>query len=187
VTDPRTAPEIVQALRTLHAESVSYWTGFDTPTFLGPMGSAWSPADNVRHLTKSMRAVSVGLRVPRLVLWFRGRNASGVSRGYTEMRDTYLAHLAKGVTAGKFAPSPRPVPADPEAERATIMRYHATAVDELTRLAGKWPERSLDRLTFPHPLMGPISVREMLHFTLYHNRHHVNVVRRRLNQGDLGE
>jgi hypothetical protein len=32
----------------------------------------------------------------------------------------------------------------------------------------------------PHPLLGKLTVREMLFFTLYHQRHHVAVVERRI-------
>jgi hypothetical protein len=60
-----TGPEIAAALQALHAESVQYWSTFNTPAFFAPFGTDWSPADNVRHLTKAMRAVTVGLKMPR--------------------------------------------------------------------------------------------------------------------------
>ena len=172
--------EIATALRALHAESVTYWKSFPTGLFLTPIGDAWSPADNVRHLTKSIRAVNVGLRLPRWVLWVAFRRPSTPSRTYTEVRDIYLARLAKGVTAGRFAPDPRPAPADPEGERRRIMEYHRIAIEELVTRLLAWPEPALDRRLLPHPALGRLTVREMLFFTLYHNRHHVDVVKRRL-------
>jgi hypothetical protein len=42
-----------------------------------------------------------------------------------------------------------------------------------------WGEGSLDRCRLPHPLLGKLTVREMLFFTLYHNLHHVQNVARR--------
>jgi uncharacterized damage-inducible protein DinB len=60
------------------------------------------------------------------------------------------------------------------------MEYHAAAVQELVRAAGRWSERALDARQLPHPLLGKLTVREMLFFTLYHNRHHVDVVKRRM-------
>jgi len=38
--------------------------------------------------------------------------------------------------------------------------------------------QSLDKFMLPHPLLGKLAVREMLFFTMYHNLHHVNNVRR---------
>lgn len=48
-----------------------------------------------------------------------------------------------------------------------------------TALEG-WSERDLDRIRMPHPILGMLTTREMLFFTLYHNRHHVEAARRRL-------
>lgn len=180
---PVTGPGIRAALEELHAESVRYWSAMGTAVFLAPLGDAWSPAENVRHLTKSMRAVTQGLRVPRIVLLLRFGRPGHPSRSYETMRETYRARLAQGADAGRFGPGARPagtVRADPEAERVQIMAYHATAVRGLLDAIQPWPERALDRRQLPHPLLGNLTVREMLLFTLYHNRHHVDGVRRRI-------
>ena len=180
MTDPRSGPEIAQALLAVHAASVTYWRSFDTATFLAPIGEAWSPADNVRHLTKSIRAVATGLRLPSLVVRLRFGGASAPSRDFSTMRETYRARLAQGANAGKYAPDVRLAPADPEAERSRVMRYHAIAVEEMCRHISRWSERSLDRCRLPHPLLGTLTVREMLFFTLVHTQHHIENVRRRL-------
>lgn len=172
--------DICAAVEQLHAESVRYWSSFPTAAFLAQIGDAWSPAENVRHLTKSMRAVSRGLKLPRLLVRMRFGASSRPSRSFEQVRDDYRATLARGGKAGRFTPSTRPTPVDPEAERAQIMAYHEAAVGELCSLASRWTEKDLDRLQFPHPLMGLLTVREMLLFMLYHNSHHVEGVRRRL-------
>ena len=62
---PYARDEIVAELERVHARGVSFWNALSTRVFFAPIGTAWSPADNVRHLTKSIAAVSAGLRVPR--------------------------------------------------------------------------------------------------------------------------
>jgi hypothetical protein len=174
-------PEIASALRALHDESVRYWSSFDTPRFFAPIGGAWSPADNVRHLTRAMRAVNTGLNAPRWILWLRfGRG--GPSRSYAEMKDVYLARLARGASAGRFAPPPTRHSTD--ADRDRIMDFHANAVDTLTASISSWPEQALDARRLPHPLLGRLTVREMLFFTLYHNRHHLEGVQRRVGNSN---
>lgn len=117
-------PEIRAALAALHAESVRYWAQFDTSRFLSPIGDAWSPADNVRHLTKSMRAVTNGLRLPPIFVLLAFFAPKRPSRSYDEMRDVYRARLAEGASAGAFGPGARAPTTDHEAERAQIMTYH---------------------------------------------------------------
>ena len=90
--EPYAGDSIRAALAELHAGSVAYWGTFDTPSFLAPLGTAWSPAENLRHLTKSMRAVTTGLRVPRLILLIAYRGGPGRSRTYSEVREVYLGH-----------------------------------------------------------------------------------------------
>lgn len=179
---PSDRPSIRTALEELHAESVRYWSAMDTASFLAPIGAAWSPAENVRHLTKSMRAVAVGLRAPRLVLYFRFGRPKRPSRSFDELREFYLARLAQGADAGAFGPGPRQPIIDTEAERAKVMAYHAQALTEFYAAMDRWPERALDARQLPHPLLGNLTVREMLFFTVYHNRHHLENVKRRLAQ-----
>jgi hypothetical protein len=181
-----TGRAIQSALQALHEESVRYWDLLDTATFLAPIGDAWSPADNVRHLTKSMRAATQGLRAPRFLLRFAFGRVMSPSRSYATIREIYRARLAQGASAGRFAPRPRPAPTDPEAERARIMAYHATAVAGLGHAITRWPERALDARQLPHPLLGSLTVREMLLFTVYHNRHHLENVQRRLAAARVG-
>ena len=49
-----------------------------------------------------------------------------------------------------------------------------------------WSERALDRYRLPHPLLGRLTVREMLLFTLYHSVHHFSLVSTRVEQRKKG-
>lgn len=174
-----TAAGIATSLRVIRDESAAYWATIDTPSFLAPIGHAWSPADNVRHLTKSIRALAQGMSLPRWVVRLAFGRSTRPSRSYAQVRAAYLARLAQGADAGKYAPTPRPAVADAEAERQRIMAAHDAVVEALAARTLRWPEDALDRCRAPHPLLGRLTVREMLLFTLYHNRHHVAVVQTR--------
>lgn len=179
-TEPLSREAIAEELDTIHAESVRYWSTLSTATFLAPIGEAWSPRENVRHLTRSVRAVTRGLRLPRFVVRLSFGAARRASRSLEEMRGWYLGALTPGFRAAAFAPSRRHTGDDPEGERTRIMAQHAAAIRALREATLRWSERHLDRCRLPHPLLGPLTVREMLLFTLLHNRHHVAGVQRRL-------
>jgi hypothetical protein len=179
VREPHTRDELLAELRSLHERSTLFWQRFDTPDFFAPLGEAWSPADNVRHLIKSCRPVARALDLPKLTLIGIGGWSFRGSRSYAEIRDTYRAALAAGVTAGRFAPRPELPGEDLEASRRELMARREEVARHLHDAAGRWGERGLDRLRLPHPALGRLTVREMLCFTLYHNLHHVlNVARR---------
>ncbi len=182
VREPASAPDLLRELRSLHDESTLFWNRFGTDEFFAPLGDAWSPADNVRHLVKSCRPVARALGLPKLALVVPGRGfALRPSRTYVEIRETYRARLATGeVQAGRFAPRPEPLHGDPEVAREALMARRQAVAANLHAAVEGWGERALDRFRLPHPALGQLTVREMLFFTLYHNLHHVlNVARRR--------
>ena len=40
----------------------------------------------------------------------------------------------------------------------------------------KQSEVDLDKYILPHPLLGKVTLREMLYFTIHHNEHHLNLL-----------
>lgn len=48
-----------------------------------------------------------------------------------------------------------------------------------------WTEQDLDTVLLPHPLLGKLTVREMLYFTIYHAQHHQMLVDRDLSGGTI--
>ena len=178
--NPASATQLVAEMRRIHAESAAYWQGYPSSEFFSaPAPGIWSAADHVRHLTKSIRAVTKGLRAPRLVLRISFGRSRAPSRSYRTIVETYRAALGKGAKAGRFAPRPLEESERGDEARARVMSQHAEAVESFCGALARWPERSLDSLRLPHPLLGRLTVREMSAFTLYHGVHHVHVAERR--------
>ncbi|MBI3790139.1 MAG: hypothetical protein HY275_04600 [Gemmatimonadetes bacterium] len=46
-----------------------------------------------------------------------------------------------------------------------------------------WTESSVEQAAIVHPLIGPLTVREMLFFQHYHEAHHLNLVAMRRGAG----
>ena len=176
---PRTHDEIVRAFDQQETDSVAYWNAFDTAAFFRRIGPSWSPAETVRHLSKSTRPVAKALAMPALVLRFMFGRARRPSMTYDDFCHRYRQALSEGGQAGRFAPSERSE-SDLEAWRRSIMAEFTQASGALRKTIARWPDGRLDRLQLPHPLLGKLTVREMLFFTLYHQRHHIAVVKRHL-------
>jgi hypothetical protein len=171
--------EVANSLRSLCSASELYWNAMSAEEFARPLGGAWSPAVTVRHLTKSVRAVSFGMRVPKLLLRFSFGVTKRASRSLDTIISEYHGALRMGGKAGRFAPRAAHVPLDLGAYRRGILTAHRAAIEQVALQALNWKRWQIDRLRLPHPLLGKLTVREMLLFTLYHNLHHVQVVARR--------
>ena len=175
----QTRDEILASLDELGQQGLNFWAEFVPDQFAAPIGEAWSPADNVRHLIKSTLPVTKALKLPGVVLRTLFGPAKNGSSSYDELVARYKSLLAAGGNAGKFAPRTVAVPDDLEAWQLKLIIVCRDSVSDLRRAVERWPENDLDRYRLPHPLLGKITLREMLFFTLYHFDHHQqNVVRR---------
>lgn len=181
--EPRTRLELEQALTRLVAEGMTLLAPLSDVTFFAPQGTFWSPAEHVRHLRKSSAPLVAALKLPQLVIRLRFGAHPGTSRSFAEMREAYLAKLAAGGTAGKFAPGQEAAPANPADRRREILNAWTQVTVDLTSAAARWSEPALDRHQLPHPLLGLLSVREMLAFTVYHTAHHLRRVEERSQPG----
>jgi hypothetical protein len=178
---PQTREQLLEAFARQEAESFAYWTAFDTAAFFRRIGSSWSPAETVRHLSKSARPVVKALGMPKIALRLLFGRPRRDSMTYEAFRERYLQALSEGGQAGRFAPSAH-AEEDPEAWRRKIMDDFARVNGALRTAIARWPEEKLDRFQLPHPLLGKLTVLEMLFFTHYHQRHHMEVVARHLRE-----
>lgn len=175
---PQSREEILQAFERQDSANSAFWTSFGAEAFFRPRGEGWSAADTVRHLIKSTFPVVKALGMPRIVLRVLFGRPKREPWSYEQYRERYLAALAAGGKAGRFSPSRRSE-SDLEAWRSSILSRYATVNRNLRSAIARWPDPRLDAYQLPHPLLGNLSVREMLFSTLYHQRHHIDVIRRK--------
>ena len=178
VDEPYGLDEILRDLDAVRVWSDDFWRGMSSDAYFAPIADGWSPSDHVRHLVKSNRPVAMALGIPRFVLRLRFGAAKAPSKRYSELVATYREALGGGLKAGTYAPAPLSAARQTPVQREESLAFLDTSLRDLIAQAGRWSERALDRLRIPHPGLGPLTVREMLFFTLYHNTHHVMGVAR---------
>ncbi len=184
---PVTGADVDHALGALLASGTAYLSTLSDSVFFAPQGAAWSPERHVRHLQGSTEPLVLALKLPRWMVGLRFGHHHGPSRSFADIRAVYLGHLAQGADAGRFTPDAEAPPGDPAARRAEIMAAWAAATVGLQNALQRWPEESLDRHRLPHPILGLLTVREMLSFTVYHTAHHLRrIAERASGDGQTG-
>ena len=177
--------ELISALEDVHREVTEYFGSLSRDDFFRrPEEEVWSPAEHLIHLNKSVKAVTSGLAMPKLALRVSFGASKKPSRTFEELHEVYLDQLKKGARAtGPYVPPTLDL-ADEAREEATRTRvlsgWEAAGGTLVEKLRG-WSEKNLDKLRMPHPLLGKLTVREMMCFTLFHDRHHLASVRDRLS------
>lgn len=178
---PHSREEIIRDLRQALAQTEATWARSDDTSFFRPLGGGWSPAQNAVHLTQSTRPVATALGLPKWILGLLFGRAGNPSSSYAALRARYQEVLAKGGGAGRFSPRELPPPSEPRPKRARLVADLEAAVATLARRVETWSETDLDLYRLPHPLLGKLTIREMLLFTVQHLAHHGSKVAERLD------
>jgi hypothetical protein len=71
------------------------------------------------------------------------------------------------------------VPLTPNPDLKLLLDEFTETNDALVNHLADWTEEELDKYVIPHPLMGLLTVGEMMLFTAYHTRHHLEIMEKR--------
>ena len=136
----------------------------------------WHAGQHAEHLLKSVKPVASGLGMPKFLIRQKFGKANRPSKTYDALVARYREKLELGpVYAKAYAPGDAGFNKKDKGLKALI-----EALDKLVAKLSKWSEEQLDEYIFPHPLLGKVTVREMLYFTAYHAAHHQQLIKRGL-------
>lgn len=128
----------------------------------------WSAGQQLDHLVRSVKPVNLALRMPGWLLRLLFGKPTRPSRTYDKLVERYRQKLdAGGKAPGAFVP-----PVVPLSGKEKLLKTYLGEEQKLLRHAGRWQEADLDGYLLPHPLLGKLTLREMLFFTVYHTGHH---------------
>jgi DinB superfamily len=177
---PFVKQEITAALVVEYTAVYTFFSEINDDHFFAAPEGVWSPAENLLHLIQSVSPVIMALNLPKTALRLRFGKAKQASRPLAQVRDRYVnvALAGGGRAGGAFLPQ---VTEHSLAEKERILAKWQEKGKRLNNALVKWSDKALDSYVLPHPLLGKMTVREILFFTLYHNMHHVNDVQRLLN------
>lgn len=166
--------DLLSKLKDSNQRVINWFTEIPAGEFFHREGEVWSASDNVDHLTKSHKPIALALKLPRLTLRTMFGAANQPSRSYEAICGVYKDTLAAGgVASGKYLPNQQ-TPEQPEVAKMELLNQFSKASADVVSVAEKWNEDDLDGYLLPHPLIGKLTIREMLYFTIYHNLRHAS-------------
>ena len=140
--------------------------------FSAHVADKWSVAEVMQHLYLSARPVMRLMTGPHDVFLQWGR-ADAPSRSYAEIASAYETALSTGVKAPESV-SPRPE--DMQASKQDVVARFAGVYQALGDALAGWSAGELDEYRLPHPVLGKLTVREMLYFVSVHTQHHLQLL-----------
>ena len=173
MAESSTKTQLVDMFRISNQRVIDWFTGISVEDFFARYGEAWSASDNVDHLIKSHKPLVRALKLPKITLHAMFGKPQKPSISYEELCQAYREEIAKGAQAsGRYLPDQENPDTTSEARKRELLDQFSKVSAELVSVVEKWDEREFDAYLLPHPILGKLTIREMLFFTIYHNLRH---------------
>jgi len=168
--------EIQEQLITRHRDFIHDLRPLNEAEFSYAPEGKWNAGQQADHIRMSVKPLNQALMLPAFVIRTLFGKANRPSRSYDELVDRYRQKLSAGGRApARFQPK-----GCSYGKRVALARSLMKQVDGVAGKAGRFSESDLDTLILPHPLLGKVTLREMLYFTIYHVGHHGEQVKSNL-------
>jgi hypothetical protein len=173
-----TKPEILERLETNHNQFISYLDSLNESDFEYAFSGKWSAGQQLKHIVLSVKPLAQGFLLPRFLLKIIFGKANRPSKTYDDLVLKYDEKIKLGGRASAaFLPKVVNFSEKDKLYR-TLMGYLKTIKNSLEN----YTEEDFDLMILPHPLLGKITVREMLYFTAHHVVHHEQLIKLYLSQ-----
>jgi len=175
--------EIISLLKERHGSFARYIESLTADEFLYRYQDKWTAGEQLEHIYLAVRPVDLAFKLPKMLIRIVFGKANKPGKTYDELVKKYKHVLETGGKASRpFIP--RTVRID---QKEKIIKALDKKVNTLCSGVEMSTEQELDTLMLPHPLLGKITMREMLNFTIYHVGHHHDLVKRNLEQRNSTE
>ena len=169
-------PQIISALNEKVDAFNSYIEPMDREEFESTPNGKWSAGQNLDHLIRAIKPLQLAYGLPKFALLILFGKNNRPSRTFDELVTKYKTKLAAGGKAsGPFIP-----PAINFEKKEELIKKYKQQKQKLISKIEKQSENDLDTYILPHPLLGKVTLREMLYFTIHHNEHHLELLKNRI-------
>lgn len=161
-----------------HNLFLEYINSLTDKEFNGKLDQKWSARQELEHIVKSVEPLSKILSNKAIIV----ENFGAINRpilDYTELINKYKNELKNGgIATGKYVPNEE-IGTNKKKELFKMLLSYVKIVENNLK---NFTENELDNLILPHPLLGKLTIREMIYFTIYHVQHHKKNIERNIAQ-----
>jgi hypothetical protein len=171
---------LIESLTENHLAFIASIEQLSNEEFYDSQYEKWTAGQQLEHILLSVKPVGLAFRFPLFLLKLIWGRANRESKRYDALIQRYHDKLAAGSKAtGPFIP--KKVDLEKSKKLSSNLK---NLVAQLCLSIEKRTEEDLDYYILPHPLLGKLTLREMLYFTIYHVKHHENLVIKSRNEAD---
>ncbi|TMM31423.1 DinB family protein [Polaribacter aestuariivivens] len=135
----------------------------------------WTTAQQIQHLVDSLQLLNNALSYPRFFLKHKFGLCNRETRDYDFIVKNYQKKLIENKDQAAFFNRKLKKPVLKNRER--LLNRLQIQNKKLQYKVNKISDLNLDTLVIPHPLMGKMTIREIVMWTAYHTEHHTNILK----------
>ncbi len=169
----QTKQDIISELENIFNETTSFIEQVDDAIFNKNFDKKWNIAENIDHLSIAQNVTALSFNMPKIVLKQLFKTNNRINWNYDETIWKYQRTLSNG---GKANFAFQPKVSIVRSKKLVLFFWKRSCTSVLNALQ-KWNEQDLDIYIIPHPLIGKITMREFLFFSVYHLKHHLKTIK----------
>ena len=168
--------EIVDILEEKHQDLFDWLSESGTPLWNQGPAERWTTGQHILHLVDSSYLLNKALKYPKFLLKYKFGTSNRPSRSYEEVAKRYEERLEEHKDRAKTFNKDLREPAADEQQKLTDQLLVLNK--KLQHKTKKLKDKHLDTLLLPHPLMGKMTLREIIMWTAHHTDHHVEILKK---------
>lgn len=170
-------PEINYKLQENHQQFVEFIRILPDELFTVSKNEKWTPGQQLDHIRRSIQPLAQGFQLPKWLIKMIFGKSNRKGRTYDQLVEKYNRKLQEGGRAsGRFIPKEVKL-----TERDKIIQAINKHIKSIQSNLHKFSESELDEIVLPHPLLGKLTIREMMYFTIHHAEHHLKLTQANVN------
>ncbi|MEE9407781.1 MAG: DinB family protein [Polaribacter sp.] len=139
----------------------------------GPEGK-WTTGQQIQHLVNSIQLLNNALSYPKFLLKYKFGTCNRETRNYKSVAENYQKKLIENQDRARVFNQKLKKPT--LKERESLLTKLQIQSKKLQYKTKKISDKNLDSLVIPHPLMGKMTIREIIMWTGHHTEHHTETL-----------
>jgi hypothetical protein len=165
---------IIKELSERHIIFVDYILSLSYKEFMYSFQNKWTAGQQMDHIFRATSILPLAFNMPKFITGFIFGKTKRSTMEYDELVQKYVSKLEKGAKAATLF-IPGKIPYSYRIDLADKLLKKISGINSAIDIIS---EQELDLYMLPHPILGRVTYREMLYFTMYHVNHHYALTKR---------
>jgi hypothetical protein len=167
---------IVEILEEKHQKLLDWLAATDDDLWTKGPENRWTSGQHILHLAQSSELLNKALRYPKFLIRYKFGTSNRPSRSYDQVAKRYEERLVESQEKAKKYNSNLRIPTPKE--KRELMDDLQILNKKLQYKTRRLKDKHLDTLLLPHPLMGKMTLREIIMWTAHHTDHHLEILKK---------